>query len=190
MRLASAAPVSSASPRQKFGDRHRCDIFKVAGQCGIRILKPALSTSAARGNRTYFCAGTLRRIGRRHGEAHLALVLRLIVESAGNATELFGDTITAVSNILLSRLVEAGSELYAAFDSIDLGELRAWSTVTKGEGTTAHTMTVALLWRLASPEKVLPKATAEEIARAERNAALKAVRQRKRRLVSAVAAEP
>lgn len=188
MRLASAAPVPSASPRQEVGDLHPCNIFRVAGQCGIRILKPVRSSSATRTSRACFCASTLRRIGRRHGEAHLALVLRLIVESAGNATELYGDTITAVSNVLLSGLVEPGSRLYEAFDGIDLGELRAWSAITKGDGTFAQTMTVALLWRLASPDKVLPKATAEEIARAERNAALKAVRQRKRRLIPAAVA--
>jgi hypothetical protein len=141
-------------------DRQRCDIHRVAAQCGVQLMDAARHSITGRHDRQCFCKPTLRRIGRRHGEGHLALVLRLIVESEGNAGELFSATIEAVSNVLLSNLVTVDAELFAAFDQIDLGELRIWALAAKGEASAADFMTAALLWQLASPDVVLGREAA------------------------------
>lgn len=111
-----------------------------------------------------FCPITLKRIGQAHGADHLRLVLRLIVESKGNAAELQTDTITAVSAVVLSGLVEIRAEL---FDDIDLGQVRAWAQFVKPGCSTQQAMATALLWRLASPEKIMPKKLSAEEAAAE-----------------------
>ncbi|TIL59265.1 MAG: hypothetical protein E5Y79_16145 [Mesorhizobium sp.] len=162
--------------------KHPCDVHLVAGQCGIRILKPNLHGANAGRGRVCFCPITLKRIGQAHGADHLRLVLRLIVESNGNAAELQTDTITAVSAVVLSGLVEIRAEM---FDDIDLGQVRAWAQFVKPGCTTQQAMATALLWLLASPDRIIPKLSAEEAARVERNAALKAVRERKKKLIRA-----
>ena len=75
--------------------------------------------TAVRKDRECFSPATLRRIGKAHGEAHLALVLRLIVETEGNAKELYAETMGAISSVLDCdpSLIERGSALYDAFDS-------------------------------------------------------------------------
>jgi hypothetical protein len=131
-----------------------CDIYRVAGQCGVKLFD-AVDSRNVRRPRECFSKSTLRRIGREHGEAHLALVLRLIVESEGNAAELYGATIEAVSRVVLSGLVRADSALFEAFDRIDLADVRIWALAVKGEASAADFMTAALLWQLASPAVVL-----------------------------------
>ncbi|MER9396718.1 hypothetical protein NKI46_01075 [Mesorhizobium sp. M0615] len=140
-------------------DKHAVDVHRVAEQCGIKILKPALHGANAGRARVCFCPKTLKRIGQAHGPDHLRLVLRLIVESEGNAGELQGDTITAVSAVVLSGLVEIHADL---FDDIDLGQVRTWAQFVKPGCSTQQTMATALLWLLASPERVMPKLSAEE----------------------------
>jgi len=139
--------------------RFPVDVHLVAGQCGIRILKPALHGAMAGRGRVCFCPITLKRIGQTHGADHLRLVLRLIVESTGNAAELQTDTITAVSAVVLSGLVEIRADL---FDDIDLGRVRAWAQFVKPGCSTQQAMATALLWLLASPERVMPKLSEEE----------------------------
>ncbi|MFC3323332.1 hypothetical protein [Mesorhizobium cantuariense] len=146
-----------------------CDVHKIAEQCGIKILKPALHGSMGGKPRICFCPKTLKRIGQAHGADHLRLVLRLIVESEGNAGELQGDVITAVSSVVLTGLVEIRADL---FDAIALGQVRTWAQFVKPGCTTAEAMATALLWRLASPERVMPKLSAEEIAAEEKRAAI------------------
>ncbi|TIW11984.1 MAG: hypothetical protein E5V66_11075 [Mesorhizobium sp.] len=132
---------------------HPCDVHRVAEQCGIRILKPDQHYAAASHGRVCFCPKTLKRIGRAHGEDHLRLVLRLIVESAGNAQALQGEVIAAVSNVVLSNLVEIRADL---LDNVDLEQLRVWAHAVRPKFcSSSHAMTVALLWRFASPEKIL-----------------------------------
>lgn len=160
-------------------NRHHCDIHRVAGQCGIK-LRDAVESSSNRRPRECFAKGTLRAIGREHGEAHLALVLRLIVETEGNAAELYSETITAVSRVVLSGLIEVGGTLFDAFDEIDLGQLRAWAQAVRGTASTGETMATALLWRLAGPDVLMPPPTAEERA-AEQAAAEQRERDRRRR---------
>ncbi|MES0076946.1 hypothetical protein, partial [Mesorhizobium sp. M0058] len=143
----------------KRSPKHPVDVHQVAEQCGIKILKPALHGAMGGRPKVCFCPITLKRIGQARGADHLRLVLRLIVESTGNAAELQGDTITAVSAVVLSNLVEIRAEL---FDDIDLGEIRAWAQFVKPGCSTQQAMATALLWLLASPERVMPKLSIEE----------------------------
>ncbi|RWC17054.1 MAG: hypothetical protein EOS51_18160 [Mesorhizobium sp.] len=147
--------------------KHPCDVHLVAGQCGIRILKPELHGANAGRGKVCFCPKTLKRIGQAYGADHLRLVLRLIVESKGNAAELQMDTITAVSAVVLSGLVGIHAGL---FDDIDLGQVRTWAQFVKPGCTTAEAMATALLWLLASPERVVPKLSAEEAAAEQKRA--------------------
>ncbi|WP_246660456.1 hypothetical protein [Nitratireductor sp. XY-223] len=126
---------------------HRCDIHKVARQCGVRLFNGGRVYKKARGPGECFSPGTLRRIGRASGEAHLALVLRLIVESEGNATELYADTLSAVSSLLEHHpeLIERGSALFDAFDSIDLAAVRRRAQMMDCGLPAAHVMRVLLL---------------------------------------------
>ncbi|WP_189555070.1 hypothetical protein, partial [Mesorhizobium sp. M1C.F.Ca.ET.204.01.1.1] len=97
--------------------KHRTDIFKVAEQCGIRLLKPADHRPLHRRPRECFAKKTLKKIGQRHGEAHLAMTLRLIVETRDNATELYSETIQAISALLENPAIEArGGALFDQFD--------------------------------------------------------------------------
>jgi ABC-type tungstate transport system permease subunit len=95
-----------------------------------------------------------------HGEAHLAIVLRLIVETKGNAAELHAATIKAVSAVVDSGLVDVDGALFEAMDGIDLRKLRLWSQAARvaraggGRASVVDTMAAALLWQLASPEKL------------------------------------
>lgn len=145
--------------------KHPCDVHLVAGQCGIKILKPELHGAMGGKPRVCFCPKTLKRIGQAHGADHLRLVLRLIVESSGNAAELQGDVITAVSAVVLSGVVEIHAGL---FDDIDLGQVRTWAQFVKAGCTTQQALATALLWLLASPDRIIPKLSQEQAAADEK----------------------
>lgn len=136
----------------------RCDIHKTARRCGVKLFDGARMYKKARGPKECFCPGTLRRIGRALGEAHLELVLRLIVETEGNAAELYGETLMAVSSVLENHpdLIEHGSALFDAFDTVDLGRLRLTARAMRCGLPVAHIMRV-LLWldlqRFLCPEQ-------------------------------------
>lgn len=164
---------------------HRCDIYHVARQCGVILREAHDHSPTSRRPRECFCKPAVRRIGQAYGEAHLALCFRLIVESEGNAGELYAETLAAVSIALTSGLIEPDSGLFEAFDGIDLGALRRWAHAARGTATTPETMATALLWRLAGPDMILPKEPPTAGARRERNATLKAERERKRRRLKA-----
>ncbi len=164
-----------------------CDVFKVAGQCGVKILKPALHGAMAGRGKVCFCPKTLKKIGQRHGEDHLRLVLRLIADSTGpgNAAALQMETISAVSHVVQSGLVEVHAGL---LDNIDLGRLRTWCQFLKPKlCSTTEAMATALLWQLASPEKIIPEPSAEETAAEEkrREIARKGRENAKRRRIKA-----
>lgn len=139
-------PLETGKARRK-----PCDIHKVARQCGVRLFNGARIYKKARGPRECFSPGTLRRIGRSLGEAHLALVLRLIVETEDNASELYADTLSAVSSLLEHHpeLVERGSELFEAFDTIDLAALRGRAHKMECGLPPAHVMRVLLLTEIS-----------------------------------------
>lgn len=129
--------------------RHRCDIFRVAEQCGIRLLKPADHRPLHRRPRECFAKKTLKKIGQRHGEAHLALALRLIVETRGNADQLYSETIQAISALLANPAIEArGGALFDQFDAIDLADVRRQAKSLAVGMPLSHVMRVLLAIRL------------------------------------------
>lgn len=152
---------------------HRCDIYRVARQCGVVLRDGHDHSPTSRRPRECFCKPAVRRIGQAHGEAHLALCFRLIVESEGNAGELYAETLAAVSMVLVSGLVELDSTLFEVFDEIDLGALRRWAHAVRGTATTPETMATALLWRLAGPDMVLHGEERAVVARREHTATLR-----------------
>lgn len=130
--------------------QHACDTHKIARQCGVRLYNGARTYHSKRADRECFSSATLRRIGRTHGEAHLALVLRLIVETNGNEKELYSETLLAISALLEHQpgLIDRGSELFDAFDTIDLSALRKRAKAMRCGLPTAHVMRVLLLQAL------------------------------------------
>ena len=129
--------------------RHRCDIFRVAEQCGIRLLRPADHRPLRRRPRECFAKKTLKKIGQRNGEAHLALALRVIVETRDNATELYSETIQAVSALLEDPAIEGrGGALFDQFDQIALAEVRRDARALGLRLPLAHVMRVMIAMRL------------------------------------------
>ncbi|MER8615988.1 hypothetical protein NKG99_03905 [Mesorhizobium sp. M1409] len=130
--------------------KHRCDVWRVAEQCGVRLVDPDAHAWRQRRPRECFAKKTLKKIGQRHGEAHLALTLRLIVETCGNAAELYSETIQAVSTLVANPSIEArGGALFEQFDRISLAEIRHQAKVLDVGLPLAHVMRVLLAVRLA-----------------------------------------
>lgn len=100
-------------------------VYKVTRPMGITIMDSWEHSPTMTRPKHCFCMPTLQKVIR-HGEPHLTMVLRLIVETKDNATELMAATITAISELLLAMpwLVERGLSLFDAFDRIDLAALR------------------------------------------------------------------
>jgi len=69
---------------------------------------------------------TLQRILHDHGEGHLILVLRTIMESENNKGELVAPTIWAISDLILAHpeWADKGLAWLEAFDRIDLPGIR------------------------------------------------------------------
>jgi hypothetical protein len=126
------------------------NLYRVARDVGIVLRDASDHSPTSIRPRHCFCKPTLRQIGQTHGEEHLRLVLRLIVESAGNAAELHASTIKAVSALLDAEAVTVDGALFDAFDRIDLRTLRLWAQSARGIGkaTVADLMAGALLAHL------------------------------------------
>lgn len=130
--------------------KRRCDIWRVAEQCGVRLVDPDAHAWRQRRPRECFAKKTLKKIGQRHGEAHLALTLRLIVETYGNAAELYSETIQAVSSLVANPSIEArGGALFEQFDRISLAEIRHQARSLEAGLPLTHVMRVLLAVRLA-----------------------------------------
>lgn len=128
----------------------RCDIWKVAEQCGIRLVDPDAHAWRQRRPRECFAKKTLKKIGQRHGEAHLALTLRLIVETRDNAAELYSETIQAISALVANPAIEArGGALFEQFDRISLAEVRQEAKGLAVGLPLAHVIRVLLAVKLA-----------------------------------------
>lgn len=109
------------------------NVYNVTRPLGIKVLDAALHSPTSVRPKHCYCMPTLQKVVR-HGEAHLTIVLRLIVETKGNATELWAATITAISELLLAMpwLENWGGRLYDAFDLIDLAALRRHAKRIRG----------------------------------------------------------
>ncbi|RUT88127.1 MULTISPECIES: hypothetical protein [unclassified Mesorhizobium] len=127
---------------------HPCDIHAIARMCGVKLHNSADNRSSGRKPGHCYCKPTVRAIGRRHGEQHLAMVLKLI-NSTGNGHDLHAATLQAVSAVLLTGEVELNANLFLAMDEIDLGRLRVAAKALPG--STADVMAGALLALLTGP---------------------------------------
>lgn len=109
------------------------NVYNVTRPLGVKVLDASLHSPTSVRPKHCFCMPTLQKVVR-HGEDHLTIVLRLIVETKGNATELWAATITAISEMLLAMpwLVERGLSLFDEFDQIDLSSLRRRAKKVKG----------------------------------------------------------
>lgn len=104
---------------------HRCDIYKVARQCGVILRNGVEHSPTSRKPMECYCKDTLRVIGREHGEDHLKLVLMLITGSRSNARELYSDMVKAVSHLLISHPELIRSRTLADdFKNMDMGGIR------------------------------------------------------------------
>lgn len=104
---------------------HRCDIYKIARQCGVVLRNGIDHSPASRKPMECYCKDTLRTIGREHGEEHLKLVLMLMTGSRSNSRELYSDMVKAVSNLLIycPDLIKSRT-LAGDFNNMDLGGIR------------------------------------------------------------------
>jgi hypothetical protein len=109
------------------------NVLKVTRALGIKVLDARKHSPTSIRPKSCFCMPTLQRVCR-HGEAHLTIVLRLIVETKDNATELWAATITAISELLLTmpHLIDRGFRLFEDFDAIDLAMLRKRAKKVRG----------------------------------------------------------
>jgi hypothetical protein len=93
-----------------------------------RDLEIEIVPTAVRRSPGQTCAAqTMQRILEEHGEGHLILTLRTILESGNNRLELVAPTLWAVSDIILAHptWTETGLAFIEAFDAIDLSDLRS-----------------------------------------------------------------
>jgi hypothetical protein len=69
-----------------------------------------------------------------HGDGHLVFVLKTIKQSRGNGTELWSETIGAVSDVVLQRpdwSEHRAGDFMAAFDDMPLGAMREAAVVLR-----------------------------------------------------------
>lgn len=97
-------------------------IDRLCANAGVRIVP----TKHRRGPRETHARRTLTKLARDHGDGHVLFVLRTIVDSRDNASELWSETILAISDIVLQRsdLAGRGLAFIEAFDALPLRDLR------------------------------------------------------------------
>ncbi|ESY21423.1 hypothetical protein [Mesorhizobium sp. LNJC394B00] len=137
-------------------DRHPCDIHAIARTCGVTLHDSADNRSTGRKPGHCYCKPAVRDIGRRYGESHLALVLKLI-NSTGNGLELHAATLQAVSYLVRIEVMPIGSGLFEALDRIDLGHVRRLAKAMPG--STANNM-VAMLYPMLAGTALFEKVAA------------------------------
>lgn len=101
------------------------NVLKVTRALGVKVLDASQHSPTSVRPKHCFCMPTLQKVCA-HGEPHLTVVLKLIIETKGNAAELWAATITAISELLLAMpwLIHRGLDLFDQFDRIDLAALR------------------------------------------------------------------
>lgn len=124
---------------------HPVNIYKVARECGVRLLEAREHSPASRRPFECYCKPTVREIGQRYGEDHLRLVFMLMTGTRRNARELYADMMKAVSRLLLGHpdLVRRPS-LVDDFNKVDLGMLRRGAKSMKCGVPTSDVLLVLL----------------------------------------------
>jgi len=112
--------------------RQTGDIHKVLRPLGIRLISAADNSPTMDRRKVCVCRRTLKKIITTQGEGHLSLVLKLIVQSEGNETELYRDTILAMSGLIAAfPELETMPTLFEWMDELDLHALRWKAKDTK-----------------------------------------------------------
>jgi hypothetical protein len=124
---------------------HRCDIYKIARQCGVKLFDGHLHSPTSRKPFECYCKPTVREIGTVHGEEHLKLVFMLMTGNRNNAAELYSDMIKAVSSVIIRNPeLQKRSTLVNDFDRIDLGSLRRKARAMNCGIPTTHVLRVLI----------------------------------------------
>lgn len=139
----------------RVGD-HPCDIYRIARACGVTLHDAEENRTTGRKPGYCYCKPAVRAIGRAYGESHLALVLKLINQT-GNGRELHAATLQAVSYLVRIEAMPIGSDLFDAFDRMDLGYVRRLARAMPG--STAHNM-AAMLYPMLAGGALFEKAAA------------------------------
>src|ERR1035437_8210614 len=113
-----------------------------------------------RGPRSTCCGNFVERLIKKHGRPHVTIVLRTIVESIGNESELIADVIGGISDLVRThpRWVNLGLAFIEAFDAISLAQVRktAKSTGVAPLRDAVMTLLCVQLEKLLGPSR-LPK---------------------------------
>jgi hypothetical protein len=114
-----------------------------------------------RGPRSTCCGNVVQRLILKHGLPHAVIVLKTIVETAGNEGELIADVIHAISDLIRAhpRWVGLGGIWLEAFDQISLAQVRRTAKATGVQPLRDAIMTLLCveLEKILGPSK-LPKA--------------------------------
>ena len=105
--------------------RQRGKIDQLARQCGVDI-RPCYRARKGHTHKVTHARRTLQRLLADHGDGHVRLTLRCIVESSpANASQLHDDVIGAVSDVLAHNPDIANMDgLLDAFEAVDLANIR------------------------------------------------------------------
>jgi hypothetical protein len=118
------------------------------------------SEARLRGPRSTCCGNIVERLIRSRGVEHATIVLRTIVESQGNESELIADIICAISDTVRvhPRWVGLGLQWLEAFDQISLAQIRKTAKATGAQPLRNAIMTLLCLKleEILGPSK-LPK---------------------------------
>ena len=113
-----------------------------------------------RGPRSTCCGNFVERLIKKHGRPHVTIVLRTIVESIGNESELIADVIGGISDLVRThpRWVNLGLAFIEAFDAISLAQVRKTAKATGVQPLRDAIMTLVCveLEKLLGPSR-LPK---------------------------------
>lgn len=138
--------------------RSPINIYRVARECGVKLMDAREHSPASRRPGACYCKPTIREIGARQGEAHLRLVLMLMTGTKTNARELYADLVKAVSRLLAQHpeLVRRPS-LVSEFNAIDLGRLRRQARMMNCGVPMADVLTVLLSVKLRPIDSDIPE---------------------------------
>ncbi len=115
-------------------------------------------TNVRGGPRRTKAGNVLRRLLDEHGEGHVVIALRTIIESEGNDTALTSPVIHGVSDLILAHpgWTDRGLAWIEAFDDIDLLDLAAKAKANK-KAVPARPAMAAMLYERLVPTFEPPK---------------------------------
>jgi len=134
------------------------DALRLFGQLEIEYIPS--SKVRRRGPRSTCCGNVVQRLILKHGLPHAVIVLKTIIETAGNEGELIADVIHAISDLIRAHpsWVGLGGIWLEAFDKISLAEVRRIAKTTGVQPLRDAIMTLVCveLEKLLGPSR-LPK---------------------------------